>query len=193
MLSRNMRFSKVGASLATLLVALTVSVGVAAKDEKDKDKDKVKAEPFTASAQFTELLGPNSDAKCQPTQSAPGITASGTINGSGLATDIGYFTVSSVDCVRSTNPYALTPPFTFESTAFMLTATNGDQIVVSYSGTAQPSLSGLFTLNGQFTFVSGTGQFRKVKGGGTLTGVEDLSPYPAARGFVTLTGEISTK
>lgn len=189
MLSRRIHFSKVGALLATILVASTVPVAVAAKD-KDKDDDKDKAVPFAASAQFSELLLPSTDPKCQP--SKDGTTMSGAISGSGLATEIGAFKVESVDCVRSANPYAFTPPFNFSSTSFVLTATNGDQIVVSYSGTAQPSPSGLFALNGEFKFVSGTGEFKKVKGGGTLTGVEDISTNPA-RGFVTLSGEISNK
>ena len=175
------RVPKVEVLLATLLLASTLAVPAVAKD---------KPEPFSAGAQFSEVLSPSTDPNCQPTASAPGSTATGTISGSGLATNIGFFTVSSVDCVRSTNPYALTPPFTFSSTSFVLTATNGDKVVISYSGTAQPSSTGLFVLTGQFTFVSGTGEFKKVKGGGTLTGVEDISSNPA-RGFVTLNGEIS--
>lgn len=178
--------------LALALFAVSLPMTALAKDDdKEKDKNsKVKYESFTATAQFSEVLGPSTDPNCQPTPSQPGTTAQGTLNGVGLATGVGGFTVSSIDCVRSTNPYAFTPPFMFSSTTFVLHAANGDQIVVSYQGTADPTSSGLFALNGTFSFVSGTGKFKKIQGGGTIAGVENIGLVPA-QGFVTLTGQIA--
>ena len=78
-------------------------------------------ELFVATAQISELLGPATDAGCQPSSTQPGATASGTINGQGVASVIGAFTVASVDCIRSADPN-FTPPFHFSSTQFVLTA-----------------------------------------------------------------------
>ena len=122
-----------------------------------------------------------------PDASSPTV-ALGYINGSGLGTVIGSFTLASVDCVRSASPF-FAPPFTFSSTNFKLTASNGDQIVASYSGTAEVQPTGQLLLKGTFVFTSGTGKYSKVKGSGTLVGVEDISTFPAT-GFVTLSGTI---
>lgn len=146
-------------------------------------------EVLVATAQISELLGPATDAACQPSSTQPGATASGTISGHGVATAIGAFTVASVDCIRSADPN-FTPPFKFNSTQFVLTARNGDTVVMSYSGTASLSPVGLLLLNGSFTITGGTGEFRKARGSGTLAGVEDILSVPA-RGYVTLTGKIS--
>jgi hypothetical protein len=145
-------------------------------------------ELLVATAQITELLGPATDAGCQPSSTQPGATASGTINGQGVASVIGAFTVASVDCIRSADPN-FTPPFHFSSTQFVLTARNGDTVVMNYSGTANLSPVGLLVLNGSFTITGGTGSFRKARGSGTLTGLEDIFSVPA-RGYVTLTGKM---
>jgi maltodextrin utilization protein YvdJ len=145
-------------------------------------------EPFAAAAQISEMLAPSGDPSCQ--SSAEGVALQGTIQGTGLGTAIGAFTASSVDCLRSSTPAAFFPPLTFSSTSLTLTAANGDQIVAAYSGTAELSAVGLLVLKGTYTLTRGTGAFRKVKGSGTLTGVEDISTVPA-RGFVSLVGQIS--
>ena len=164
---------------AVLLVAGTACIAAVAKD---------RAEPFAAGAQIVEWLVPGSSVGCDPLPASPNVGV-GTINGTGLATSIGKFSISSLDCVRSTNRHGFYPPFNFSSTDLTLTADNGDQIIASYSGSADIEPSGLLRLSGTFSFTSGTGRFKGVKGGGMLLGVEDISVFPA-RGFVTLTGTI---
>lgn len=146
-------------------------------------------ELLVATAQISELLGPATDAACQPSSTQPGATASGTISGHGVASVIGGFTVASVDCIRSADPN-FTPPFSFSSRQFVLTARNGDTVTMSYSGTASLSPVGLLLLNGSFTITGGTGSFGRARGNGTLTGVEDVLSVPA-KGYVTLTGKMS--
>ena len=116
----------------------------------------------------------------------------GRISGTGLGTTgIGAFTLSSLDCVRAASP-DFQPPYTFSSKSFRLTTRNGDEIIATYSGTAMlDPATFLLVLNGTFEFTSGTGKYRKIKGGGSLFGAEDISGFPAARGFVTLTGSIA--
>jgi hypothetical protein len=144
---------------------------------------------FAAGIRVTEqLVFPSGDMDCQPNTAFPS-AALGYINGTGLGTVIGSFTLQSVDCVRSTTPF-FTPPYSFSSTTFRLIASNGDQIVASYSGTAELQPTGQLVLQGSFTFTGGTGAFSKVKGGGTLQGVQDISTNPAT-GFVALSGTIS--
>jgi hypothetical protein len=144
---------------------------------------------LVATAQVSELLGPATDPTCQPSSTQPGPTASGTISGHGVGTVIGGFTVASVDCIRSADPN-FTPPFQFNSTQFVLTARNGDTVIMNYRGTATLSPIGLLLLNGSFAITGGTGEFRKARGNGTLTGVENLLTTPAT-GYVTLTGKMS--
>lgn len=177
---RQIRLSKAEALLALSLIASTIPLAAVAG----------KPEPFSAGVQFSEVSGPSTDPTCQPTPTAPGGTAMGVIDGSGLATEIGAFTFSAVDCVRSADPYGFTPPFALNSLSAVLTTASGDRIVLSFNATAQLTSAGVFALTGQFTFVSGTGKFKKIKGSGTLTGVEDGSSSPA-RGFIVLTGTIS--
>lgn len=169
---------------ACLALGVAFVAGAAPLCAVAKDK-----EAFAAAAQITESIGPSSDPACQP--SAQGLALQGTISGTGLGTAIGPFTASAVDCLRSSDPtYQFTPPFAFSTSSLVLTAANGDRIVAAYSGTASLSPVGLLLLNGTYTFTSGTGAFRNVKGSGTLTGVEDISTAPA-RGFVSLVGQIS--
>lgn len=165
------------------LVALVVPLATAAAE---------KFEEFAAAAQIVEGLDFNVDSDCQPAYPGTESTAMGRISGSGLGTTgIGAFTLSSLDCVRAANPY-FQPPYTFSSKSFRLTTANGDEIVATYRGTAvlDPATS-LLVLNGTFEFTGGTGKFKKVQGGGSLVGAEDISGFPAARGFVTLTGMIA--
>ena len=163
-------------------VATTVSLDAVAKD---------KPEPCVAAAQIAERLQvPNSDAACLPTAQNPGLTGSGTITGTGLANVVGAFTVTSNDCIRSNVQGQFYPPFTFSSSTFTLTAANGDQIVATYGGNAELNPLGLLVLTGTYTITGGTGQFHNAMGSGTLAGVEDIATAPA-RGFVTLTGQIT--
>ena len=52
-----------------------------------------------------------------------------------------------------------------------------------------PSGAGL-ECQAPYQITSGTGVYRKAKGSGALTGVENISSQPAA-GFVTLNGQLS--
>lgn len=169
-----------------LKLSAVLTVLIAASPLAAVGKDKY--ESFAAAAQIAEVIGPSSDASCQ--WSPQGVAMQGTITGTGLGTAIGAFTVSAVDCLRSSTPYDFKPPFAFSTTSLVLTAANGDRIVAAYSGTAALSPVGLLVLNGTYTLTSGTGVYRNVKGSGALTGVEDISSFPA-KGFVSLVGQIS--
>lgn len=150
------------------------------------------AEKFMAAAQIVEVMDFNVDSSCLAASPGTESTAMGRISGSGLGTGgIGTFAISSVDCVRATNPY-FQPPYTFGSKLLKFTTSSGDEIVATYSGTAvlDPATF-LLVLNGTFEFTGGTGKYKKVRGGGFLVGAEDISKFPAARGFVTLTGSIA--
>lgn len=163
-------------------LAAAVSLNALAKDEP---------EPFVAAAQISEQLQvPSGDGACQPTKKYPGVTGSGTITGTGLSNVVGPFIVTSNDCIRSNVPGQFFPPFTFSSKTFTLTAANGDTIVAKYAGNAELNPLGLLVLSGTYEITGGTGQFRNASGSGTLAGVEDISTVPA-RGFVTLTGQIT--
>ena len=95
---------------------------------------------FVAAAQITESLTiPYFDNDCQPTAEHPGLTAKGEIAGAGLATTIGAFKVSSVDCLRSNLAGQFSPPYYFSSSVLTLTAAGGDTIVASL-GYSQPKL-----------------------------------------------------
>lgn len=174
---------RTAAALTAALMALAATSATLPALAKDR------FEPFVAGAQISELLGPATDAGCQPTTTQPGATASGTISGHGFATEVEAFTVASVDCVRAGDPF-FTPPYKFNSTAFTLTTANGDQLILSYSGTATLNPVGLLVLSGSFTITGGTGALRHATGSGTLTGVENILVTPA-KGFVTLSGKIA--
>ena len=174
---------RVIAVAAVGLMALTVPLAAAAADKFEK---------FAATAQIVEVLDFNVDSSCQPASPGTESSAMGRISGTGLGTTgIGAFTLSSLDCVRAASP-DFQPPYTFSSKSFRLTTRNGDEIIATYSGTAMlDPATFLLVLNGTFEFTSGTGKYRKIKGGGSLFGAEDISGFPAARGFVTLTGSIA--
>jgi hypothetical protein len=175
------RPAALGVSAGFALAAALAAAPALAKD---------KYEALAAGIQITEEIG-------APTQEcyAAGGALTGYISGNGLATAIGDFKLTSTDCISSaTQPPQ--PPFSFSSTDFTLAATGGT-IRATYTGTATPVSEltpWLLALKGTVTFTGGTGAYSKVKGGGTLTGVEDISPTAVglpARGFVTLSGQIS--
>ena len=167
---------------------VAVSLGLVALTAIAADK----LEKFVAVAQIVEQLDFNVDSSCQPASPGTESTAMGRITGSGLGTTgLGAFTLSSLDCVRSASPI-FQPPFVFSSKSLKLTTSNGDEIVATYSGTAEfDPVTFLLVLNGTFEFIGGTGKYKKVQGSGSLVGAEDISGFPAARGFVTFTGSIA--
>ena len=178
----DLKFVRAMAVAAVGLSAMAVPLAATAADKFEK---------FAAAAQIVEVLDFSVDSSCQPASPGTESTAMGRISGSGLGTTgIGPFTLSSLDCVRASNP-SFQPPYVFSSKSLKLTTSNGD-IVATYSGTAvlDPATF-LLVLNGTFEFTSGTGMYKKVQGGGSLVGAEDISKFPAAKGFVTLTGSIA--
>lgn len=50
------------------------------------------------------------------------------------------------------------------------TADNGDKFVVHFTGTASMAKDSTGTISGKWTFVSGTGKLKGIKGGGTYKG-----------------------
>ena len=174
-------------ALAGLVLALRATLAAAPAAAKP--------EALVAGIQFGEALGP-APVGCEATGAGPAL--GGTIQGSGLASVVGAFTVTSVDCIQTSTPEGY-PPFAFSSSSFTLTTPNGDAIYATYSGTATPAsplTPWLLSIKGTVTFTGGTGAFRKVKGGGTLNGVEDISPLQSelpARGYLTLTGQINVR
>jgi hypothetical protein len=149
--------------------------------------ERAKLLPFKAGMSFSEVLGPPTT-ECY--LSAPGGSAAGgTISGSGLATFIGAFSMSSHDCITSSHT-PLYPPFNFSSRHVVLQAADGDQLVATYTGTATPQTDGSLVLRGSFTFTGGTGRFATASGYGTLEGVQNIATVPAT-GFVMLTGQLA--
>ena len=176
------------------LVALAFTVAMAVPSLSSAGHWAAALKPFVAGAQISERLVPGGDVGCLPKSPGTDSTAIGTIEGSGLATmGIGKFTLTSVDCVRASNPYFL-PPYAFSSRSFKLRTQDGDEIVASYNGTATlDPVTLLLELDGSFEFTGGTGKYRNVRGSGRLIGVEDMSGVASgqpARGFVTMTGYI---
>ncbi len=145
--------------------------------------------PFTAAMNITEYVQfPTPDGACAAKAPSGGGAASGYINGTGLNSAMGKFTVSSVDCITSANP-DFAPPWSFSSKNVVLTAANGDEIVAEYKGSATLQPTGVLVLSGNYKFKSGTGRFQGVKGDGVLLGFEDLSAMPV-KGIVFLNGTI---
>jgi hypothetical protein len=144
-------------SMTRAAAAAALALALASPAALAKDK----YETLSAGIQIAEQIGaPNPDC------AGSGGVLTGYIEGNGLATTIGAFTLTSTDCIMSATGL---PPFAFSSTDFTLTAAGGT-IRATYSGTATPVSAltpWLLALNGTVTFTSGTGAYRKVKGGGS--------------------------
>lgn len=172
-----------------LPLAMTATLGLAGLTPATAD-DKPRYLPFRAGGSFTEVLGAPT-AECA--QSAPpgGSAASGAITGSGLASSVGSFTLTSLDCITSASPHLL-PPLRFSSRQFVLTDVNGDTLVAEYEGKATELPTGFIALTGTFVFSGGSGRFHGAKGSGTIEGVEDIGSTPGGgTGHVLLMGKIS--
>jgi len=107
----------------------------------------------------------------------------GDITGQGVATHLGALTLVSQDCI---NPISQTE-FSFSSNQLVLTATNGNKIFVSYSGSFT-SDGTVGVINGGYQITGGTGRFSKATGAGKVLGLEDMT---TGKGQVTLSGTIS--
>jgi len=155
--------------------------------------------PFKGTFSTIETLAPaNADGETQ-CGTTPMV---GMLVGSGKSTNLGRINLSGIDCVTpSPGPYGL-PNFNFSDGIITITAANGDNFKVYYSGSFQPtggqdsSKKFIYKLqNGQFSVIpkSGTGRFVNVTGKGDLTGTEyiDVVGETGATGEITLSGTIS--
>ncbi len=148
----------------TLAVATLLASGVAEAGS---------AGPFKATIAITELIQAGT----------PPCVLVGNISGTGQATHLGNVTLVSRDCI---NPISETA-FSFSSDALILTATNGEQIFATYSGSLTTAGT-VGAISGGYQIVGGTGKFSKATGAGTVQGMEDLS---TGKGLVQITGTIS--
>jgi hypothetical protein len=175
----------------SLLTAVSAGVLLSTAAMAAADKNKSKSVPFKAAITVSELLGaPTQECYLSAARNG-GSAAMATISGVGLASPIGAFTLTSQDCITTTNP-TFVPPFTFiNSQPVVLRTSNGD-IYATYSGDAvgQPATPFVLDLSGTFTFTGGTGRFVGVTGSGKVDGVEDVSTNPA-KGLLVLSGDIS--
>jgi hypothetical protein len=134
--------------------------------------------PLNATISFTETI-------VLPGTSCDG---DGKIAGTGIAPRLGKVTLQSTDCVTGT-----VPGFTFASTQFRIIAANGDELRGTYGGafTLDP-VTGVGTIMGGFTITNGTGRLAHAKGGGFVTGTEqvDLRTF-TGQGQLQLNGTIS--
>ena len=98
------------------------------------------------------------------------------VTGTGTATHIGLYHAVTHDCYLTTSTSG---GLTNNGTG-TLTAANGDEINVTYSGSytfnAWPPTSANFVLN--VTIIGGTGRFQNATGSFTAYAVEDLTQYP---------------
>ena len=109
----------------------------------------------------------------------------GVTTGSGHASHMGATTGIATDCAT------LTPAstFSFANGKLTLTAANGDEVRVDYSGslsaTATPPI---YAVTGTYRITGGTGRFSNANGTGTLQGIENLH---TGQGQLQLSGAIS--
>ena len=87
------------------------------------------------------------------------------------------------------------PSFAFTNGELTLTAANGDQLTVTYSGAFTPTTNSptdpqaaIYAIAGNFWVKSGTGRFAKATGNGFLFGSENTI---TRQGYLELTGTIS--
>ncbi|MET3132507.1 hypothetical protein AAKU55_002781 [Oxalobacteraceae bacterium GrIS 1.11] len=126
--------------------------------------------------------------------SGPSVTCSlaGMTIGRGSATHLGMIMLTATDCVHPFPTY-----FNFNNGKFTLTATNGDTVTAIYGGSLTPTQDGaLYTLNGWFQIIGGTGHFAGARGTGQLSGSEKLENNappvpPSASGKLEAIGIIS--
>jgi hypothetical protein len=118
--------------------------------------------------------------------------AIGSVTGVGLEPQLGVVRLTSQDCINVIGFDTATgvPIYRFAGDGLSFTLANGQMLFGRYEGTFTPQADGTYRIAGQFTVTGGTGRYSKATGGGTLSGVEDISTVPA-KGVVQLTGTIS--
>ena len=129
---------------------------------------------------------------------APPCFGIGTVQAAGKASFLGKVTATSSDCINpqgTFDPGSTANSFSFSSTGsgpagLVFTATSGELLFATYSGTLTPQPSGPHRIDGQFTITGGTGRYLGATGGGTLSGYEDISQVVSGRGVVQMVGTI---
>ena len=109
----------------------------------------------------------------------------GTISGHGTSAMMGGKVVFiATDCITPVGHM-----FNFSDGRFIVMTTSGDQIFANYSGQFVPTGDGAkYVFSGAtFQVTGGTGKFKKVTGGGVLSGGEDMS---TGQGTIKLSGQV---
>ncbi|MDB5747533.1 MAG: hypothetical protein JWP72_2381 [Massilia sp.] len=109
----------------------------------------------------------------------------GTISGHGNSAMMGGKVVFiATDCITPVPPL-----YNFSSGKFIVMTTSGDQIFANYSGQFVPTGEGAkYVFSGAtFQVTGGTGKFKKVSGGGVLSGGEDMI---TGHGNIKLAGKV---
>ena len=130
---------------------------------------------------------PPSDGVCA------GSVAKGTTAVIGTASHLGRVSGRGTDCINMSG--GSPPSFAFTNGELTLTAANGDQLTVTYSGTFTPTTNdptnpqaAIYAISGTFQVTGGTGRFANATGQGVLSGFENIRTF---LGHLELTGTIS--
>ena len=124
-----------------------------------------------------------------------GSFAKGTTAVMGNATYLGLVSGRGTDCVNISGGSPTLPSYAFSNGELTVSAANGDQLTLTYSGTFTPTTNNptdpqaaIYALSGNFSVKSGTGRFAKATGNGFLTGSENTI---TRQGHLEFTGTIS--
>ena len=124
-----------------------------------------------------------------------GSFAKGTTTVIGNATYLGRISGRGSDCINISGGSPTLPSFAFTNGELTVTAANGDQLTLTYSGAFTPTTNNptdpqaaIYAIAGNFWVKSGTGRFAKATGNGFLFGSENTI---TRQGHLELTGTIS--
>lgn len=131
--------------------------------------------PFTAELSGVESLGQD-PIRCPLPPSLVGNT-----QGQGTASLMGPVTLKASDCPIPLDASPLPAGFIFGGGRLTLMATNGHELRAWYRGALKsvPGSPGVYTLEGSYNVVGGSGCFRHALGGGVLKGQVILGPTQA--------------
>jgi hypothetical protein len=124
-----------------------------------------------------------------------GSFAKGTTAVIGAASQLGRVSGRGTDCINIVGGSPNLPVFAFANGELTLTAANGDQLTVTYSGAFTPTTNdptnpqaAIYAITGTFQVTGGTGRFANATGQGVLNGSENTRTF---QGHLELTGTIS--
>jgi hypothetical protein len=124
-----------------------------------------------------------------------GSLAKGTTAVIGNATHLGRVSGRGTDCINISGGSPTLPSYAFTNGELTVTAANGDQLTLTYSGAFTPTTNNptdpqaaIYAIAGNFWVKSGTGRFAKATGNGFLFGSENTI---TRQGYLELTGTIS--